>query len=405
MTTLHFPGVDTEVPADAEGPSRTSRIDSASHTATGGTLRAKFTYNLRDVKDLAEYLVDHCGLHCFNLHSINKHSANHVYRLVGGDKDAGKTYVLKHASEHRAHDGTLAATTCRMEYEAKFLASKLKDEIECHCTAKGITTDVNAHIDKTHAQTVSLVFYDDEIKLLCMQDIGNTSLKDAYSFLSKEQVHEIGTEIGKWLARLHGETPISSVLGDSGLNNEVGIEMVRYAYKNLADLFRRTGHKAELAKDIDDYFGGRISRDRESVCHGDFSPGNIMLQSNVKTGTPCVLTVIDWEAVRVGNSATDVGQFAAEAFLLDEYHGGKGLRAAFIQAYFQSSAVHYGSKELLYPWMTKIGAHFATHLAYWPSHNGHWAYYERKKIDLVGMAALILADVVCPKPNIMVWRR
>lgn len=42
------------------------------------------------------------------------------------------------------------------------------------------------------------------------------------------------------------------------------------------------------------------------------------------------MAVVDWEMVRRGCGATDAGQFAAEAWLLERFHGEKGLLGAFL---------------------------------------------------------------------------
>lgn len=159
----------------------------------------------------------------------------------------------------------------------------------------------------------------------------------------------------------------------------------------------------ELGAVVNNYFGHFLTIEKESVCHGDFWPGNVMLQSGSQTGSPDVITVIDWEMVRVGNSATDVGQFAAEAFLLDRFYGGKGLHTSFIRAYFQSSAVKFGVKDWLYNWMTRVVVHFAAHIAFWPSRSVHWANGEDTKA-LIDMAINILYDALSKSPNAVVWR-
>ena len=54
-------------------------------------------------------------------------------------------------------------------------------------------------------------------------------------------------------------------------------------------------------------------------------------------GEGTVLSVVDWEITRRGIGATDVAQFAAEAYLLDRFCGGKGLLGAFVEAYVRAA--------------------------------------------------------------------
>ncbi|KAJ4989423.1 phosphotransferase enzyme family protein [Stagonosporopsis vannaccii] len=365
-------------------------MDSALRASMREEVQSKSDYNLTDTEDVRSYLKDHLGLRDFKIESLSGGTANYVYRVTGQGVDAGNSRVLKHAAPQLASNSAFSLPQVRMDFEAKILANKLKDEGECHCTPG------ESRVEKTHVQTVPLLFYEQDMKLLCIQDAGTRNLKDAYATLSNDQVQEIGTEIGRWLARLHRQTPISSVVDSSDSNNDVGVNIARYTYTNLAETLRRTGHDAELGKLINDYFGGQIKADRGSVCHGDFWPGNVLLQSSLATQGPWVLTVIDWEMVRIGCSATDVGQFAAEAFLLDRFYGNKGLHTAFIRSYLNGGVLNYH-------WVTRAAIHFAVHLAVWPSHSVHWANRENTQA-LVDLAATILEDAISDTPDLVKWR-
>jgi hypothetical protein len=74
------------------------------------------------------------------------------------------------------------------------------------------------------------------------------------------------------------------------------------------------------------------------------------------------LTVLDWEMSRRGNGATDVGQFAAEAWLLDTFRGGRRLLQAFLSGY----AEEVGPR-MTEGFAKRAGVHMGVHLAYWPS--------------------------------------
>lgn len=389
---------------DDDKVSSTSKIDFADRTGTEHGARSSSDYDFTNIEHVRNYLEDHHGLRSFDLQRLSGGTANYVYRMIGQGEDDGRRWILKHAAAQLASNSAFSLPQSRIHYEAKIL-SNLPQDASCGAVDESCSVG-DRSAEKIHARTVSLNFFDEDRKLLCMQDVGDRNLKDAYASLSNEQAQEIGTELGRWLAKLHGETPLSSVLTDGQANNHVGMTIARYTYRNLAEALRQATQNEEYAKMgtlIDDWFGSLISADKESVCHGDFWPGNVMLQGSSATGGPSRLTVIDWEMVRVGNSATDVGQFAAEAFLLDRFHGGKGLHTSFIRSYFQSSAVKFGIKEWLYPWMTRVAVHFATHLAFWPSRSVHWANKEDTKA-VSDMAVVILDDIMSETPNAVVWR-
>ena len=92
--------------------------------------------------------------------------------------------------------------------------------------------------------------------------------------------------------------------------------------------------------------------DDECVCHGDFWPGNMLLG-------PQGLTLVDWEIVRRGCGVTDVAQFSAEAWLLDESKGGRGLLSAFLKSYTESIKVDRR-------FLQRAAVHFGIHIAFWP---------------------------------------
>ncbi|KAG9199346.1 hypothetical protein G6514_008602, partial [Epicoccum nigrum] len=270
---------------------------------------------------MKNYIQHRLGVPDVKLEVLAGGTANYVYRLLGGNKESeGRSWILKHAAGHLSSNPEFNLPPSRMDFEARILTHKLKDKTECHCNNLEPSLVISPAI---HVHTVPLIFYDMGLKLLCIRDAGSRSLFSAYKDLSEDDVQKIGTAIGRWLARLHTETPHSNATGDSGLNNEVGVMIARHTYNSLSSALSQTCYDAELGLKINSSFGGLLAMDDESVCHGDFWPGNVMLQDSSVTGAPEILTVIDWEFVRVGSSATDVGQFAAEAFMLDRFCGNK----------------------------------------------------------------------------------
>jgi Ser/Thr protein kinase RdoA (MazF antagonist) len=122
------------------------------------------------------------------------------------------------------------------------------------------------------------------------------------------------------------------------------------------------GHDPALGKRIIQRFGmDRMKRDTQCLIHAHFWPGNIVVSDHDQNaqgeiGLP-LLTVIDWELARIGNGAIDVGQFMAQAWLLNMFGGGKGLLPAFISGYFQERALGGQLKK-------RAAVHFAVQLIY-----------------------------------------
>lgn len=101
------------------------------------------------------------------------------------------------------------------------------------------------------------------------------------------------------------------------------------------------------------------------------------------------LTVCDWEMCRIGIGATDVGQFLAEATLLDRFRPtNKGLAKAFFDAYRR----HYngtGDGPMTGEYMRRIGVHAGVHLGFWPTHV-KWAGDE-ETLEVVKLGLRIVA--------------
>lgn len=128
----------------------------------------------------------------------------------------------------------------------------------------------------------------------------------------------VGRNLGIWLAGLHQKTQTTDI-GD----NKTAKSIYRFAYSHSAAALAKYGFDPSLGERINQEYGSLLSTDNECVCHGDFWPGNVLVNEQS-------LTVVDWEMVRRGCGATDVGQFAAEASLLDRFRGGRGLMGAFL---------------------------------------------------------------------------
>ena len=115
--------------------------------------------------------------------------------------------------------------------------------------------------------------------------------------------------------------------------------MYRFGYRRLEGALKEMGFDGALGAQINDKYGAMLLTDNECVCHGDCWSGNILVSEDQST-----LTIIDWEMTRRGCGATDVGQFAAEAYLLDVFKGSRGLMESFLQAYKKNTAT---SKEFV----------------------------------------------------------
>jgi aminoglycoside phosphotransferase (APT) family kinase protein len=118
-----------------------------------------------------------------------------------------------------------------------------------------------------------------------------------------------------WLAGLHGAAAGS------------GHASLAQLLDGAADaISRRFGSQPEADADLADLAGlrGRLAEHRtpQSVVHGDFWPGNLLIERGR------VLGVIDWESARLaGTPARDLARFVTSYSLYLDRHTGPGLRA------------------------------------------------------------------------------
>lgn len=278
-------------------------------------------------------------------------TANYVYRCT---KQDGSTSIFKHAAPYLHSNKSFAFDPTRMDYEAEILtqlASKNKPFF--------------ADPPNTTVHAVQLLSYNKNNKLLEIEDSGTRNLKDAYTDpdLNPSQISQ---HLATWLAALHTSSTNTSLTlegqDSNARNNPIGVTIYRHSYRNLHLALEQFGHDTQLAHRINENFGSLLATDDECVCHGDFWPGNVLVRSNEAQSAS--LTVVDWEMVRRGTSATDVGQFAAEAFLLDRFRGGRGLLAAFLRAYV---AERKDGEVLGKMWLRRMVVHWGVHVAFWPT--------------------------------------
>jgi aminoglycoside phosphotransferase (APT) family kinase protein len=294
------------------------------------------------------------------IQSLTGGTANYVYRV---EFEGGHTSIFKHAAPYLSSNRDFAFSSARMNFEATILKAILPLE----------------DISKSDTHAVRLLEYDCDHKLLHIEDGGDRNLKEAYDDPALD-IEEIGRRLAMWLANLHwinnasrsmGEPTQETLIGRN--NNTIAVQIYRHSYNNLHTALTRYGHDTKLADDINLNFGSLLETDEECVCHGDFWPGNVLVQPKEMgtvldpTGNLPDLTIVDWEMSRRGTSATDVGQFAAEAFLLDMFRGNRGLRTKFLDSYAFARKSDKNVQTVGKEWIKRMAVHWAVHVAFWPT--------------------------------------
>ncbi|KAL8747726.1 MAG: hypothetical protein Q9190_000425 [Brigantiaea leucoxantha] len=327
---------------------------------------------LTSVSELEKYLQDHV-ISFKSLTLLTGGNANYCFRL---SNPPFPNTILKHAEPYAAAISHLPLPSERMDYEAS--AMKILKGLLCESESKGETV-----------QLPEVVGYDAQAKVLQMSDGGSTTLKAFYQQCGKgseKLIKNMGRALGGWLADLHVRARKTDI-GEGG--NPIARALYRYSYERLIDSAKEWGQDEDLARKVDERYGVLLQSDDEGVCHGDFWPGNILVADR-EEDCGRKLTVVDWEMCRRGSSATDVGQFAAEAWLLDRFHGGKGLLESFLRAYRERRVEVDGQLDA--NWLQRASVQCAVHLGYWPS----WVQWgnekETREVIATGFEMLKRAD-------------
>lgn len=128
---------------------------------------------------------------------------------------------------------------------------------------------------------------------------------------------------------------------------------------------------------------GIINKARDTLLHGDFWPGNVLVViQKGPAGETLVekIAVVDWEFVKPGSPAIDVGQFLAELHQTQRLGPpGTGanvdsLRSSFLRAYKEGLGQDVNMENLASISMTHMGGHLAS----WTARS--WKSAEKEKI-------------------------
>ncbi|KAK0509468.1 hypothetical protein JMJ35_007862 [Cladonia borealis] len=301
-----------------------------------------------------------------SLQRLNGGVGNFVWRMIS---KSGESVIIKHAEPYVAASASrMPFPVDRMDFEHRMLS---------YLTEKPL-------VQETPVFTPQCYEYDAENHALWLEYAGRRTFKEAYTDPALD-IPQLGRELGKWLAIFHREA--SSL--DIG-NNKTAKAIYRYSYSNVATSLSKYGLDPAIGEQVDREYGSLLATDDGCICHGDFWPGNILVGSGQK------LSVVDWEMVRRGCGATDVGQFAAEAWLLDRFRGGRGLLPAFLNSY-RETAKHkeglssYETGRPMTEFFRRVAIQLGTHLAFWPTRVSWGTEDETQDVVKQGFEVLVRA--------------
>ncbi|KIW05003.1 uncharacterized protein PV09_04161 [Verruconis gallopava] len=287
---------------------------------------------------------------CDEVDFLEGGSANFCWRIKS--RSNGRS-IIKHAEPYIRIIPDVPLPQERIYYE----------QLTLECLATMLSADEKIRLPRVHE-------YFPDKHLLHMSDGGALDLRQCYKTGLHLDFALLAQRIGLWLARLHNATsaqPALSVLREK-LDGNATDFAYQYPFKGVASVLEHQGFDPALGERINAAYGSESVEDKVCLCHGDFWLSNIQVadedttrqstaEGNVNQLDP-VLTIIDWENARVGNGATDVGRFAADAWLVDRFYGGKGMFSAFLTAYLAERPLSEQEK-------IRLTVYFAVHIIFY----------------------------------------
>jgi tRNA A-37 threonylcarbamoyl transferase component Bud32 len=312
---------------------------------------------LMDTESLCQYLESNSISYAKVAPLVNGGVVNYIWRVT---TPTARTSIIKHASHHLRINEKFLISVDRMDYEVHALR-----------TIPGLLYASGS--DQLGIQLPAVIRYDAERHVLQISDGGSRNLKSAYADPALD-IQALGTRLGRWLAGLHIITSSVAILPiiKERFNNVTGKSIYRTNFNGLGASLEKFGYDRKLGERMNKKFGALLETDEVCLSHGDFWPANVIVTDSNSKSSSLDLTIIDWELTRIGNGATDVGQFAAEAWILETYSaskatdgssdvtGGRGLVEAFLKAYLAERRLSDEDK-------LRVAAQFGTHIAYLPS--------------------------------------
>ncbi|KAK5820652.1 kinase-like domain-containing protein [Linnemannia elongata] len=328
-------------------------------------------------------------------------NANYVYRGTIGEPSADlfggrSTVVIKHAAGHSASQRQMALYTDRMVFEQTVLGI-----VADASDNKNNNSKEDEHIETANVKVPRVLYWDHENNVVIQEDAGMTSthLKGFISSLaqppSPRLAKEIGSSLGEFIARLHlYGFRHRSELYPSKMANTEALSLSRLI---LYDQFPKAASKymedqPQFDRDVIDlaskWGGDRLMNEPETLAHGDFWPGNFLVDSATGEGNEITIKsiyIVDWEMSRYGPATMDLGQFIAEAFSLNKYrHPCEELMTSFLEAYCKI----YGDRLTTTDLKTAV-IHCGAHLMSWTPYTGWFKEDDdhdakSKEITLIG---------------------
>lgn len=296
------------------------------------------------------WLADHLTRANFAFDSItelgnNEDSQHYVWRV---SDPSGYTTIFK-----RAKDGT-----------------PLSNEVAALTNLSSLLSGFTIAV--SDVKMPELVLYDDNSHVLQLSDVRPRTLHEVCKApdANRDTLYMAGRRLGAWLAMLHMATEGTQLADDSAARARAKKPYLDYANRLRKLVFDEEA--VNMAEVVGEKYARVLDAEGEVMCHGSFGPSSVVVNdrglaryNDESTGSARPeLTTINFASIHRGSAAIDLGQFAAEAYVLKSLFGNQGLLNGFLSAYchLKSSGMDFGRR---------MAVHCGVHLVYW-SRDGTW---------------------------------
>lgn len=349
--------------------------------------------DLATVKDLLSYL-EPTVFASSGAEALTGGFGNYVFRIrLRQPYEDRQTLVVKHGKPYIPGRRTFAFSLDRQ----KFDVAAMRD-VRQALPVESLVTTPKVHL---HDEIANVIIMDD-----CGADA--VILKDIVlaGGLSVSTAHAIGSALGEFLARLHAWGKDEEIKAFFEGNTQARTISAWATYGRLVDsLSGETRPKAlqeppldvgeerlAVLREIADETADVIRTAKETLLHGDFWPGNVMLRlkgegENVEVER---LFVLDWELSKPGRPGFDIGQFCAELHQARRFYPSARVAAsALLDALLGEYRRHRSDEDMSA--VAKVAqTQFGVHLAVWTPGNSTWADKEIvREVVLEGVENLL----------------
>ena len=234
---------------------------------------------------------------------------------------------------------------------------------------------------------------DEVANIIIMDDCGADAvvLKDIVlaGGLSVQTARAIGSALGEFLATLHAWGKDEEVKGFFEGNSQARTMSAWVTYGRLVDTLSGEDRPKALQdpplsvgeeqltalRGIADETADVMRTAKDTLLHGDFWPGNVMVRLKGEGESVEVerMFVLDWELSKPGRPGFDIGQFCAELHQARRFYpSATETASALLDALLRTYREHRGDEDMSA--VARIAqTQFGVHLAVWTPRNSTWA--------------------------------